>query len=86
MAKDWGNKGFSKMLIQYLEKSARLKGYQQIEIRAGLYADYGIAQKFYFQLGYAPDGYGITYNYQPAVSGASYPLDDELILWMIKNL
>jgi GrpB-like predicted nucleotidyltransferase (UPF0157 family)/GNAT superfamily N-acetyltransferase len=86
ITKDFRNKGFGKLLIQHLEKSARIKGHQQIGIGVGLYADYGIAQKLYFQLGYAPDGYGVTYNYQPTVPGETYPLDDELILWMTKNL
>lgn len=86
IAKDWRNKGLGKTLIQYLEQAARIKGYQQIGIGVGLYADYGAAQKLYFQLGYAPDGHGITYNFQPTVPGESYPLDDELVLWMTKKL
>lgn len=86
IAQDWRNKGFGKMLIQYLEHSARVEGYLQIGIGVGLYADYGPAQQLYSRLGYIADGYGVTYNYQPTAPGESYPLDDELILWMTKNL
>ena len=84
IAKEWRNQGFGKMFIQYLEQSACLEGYQQIGV--GLYADYGAAQKLYFRLGYIPDGYGVRYNYQPTIPGEIYPLDDELVLWMIKKI
>lgn len=86
VAQDWRNKGFGKMLIQQIEQFARNKGYPQIGIGVGLYADYGAAQKLYYKLGYAPDGCGVTYNYLETSPGQSYPLDDELILWMIKSL
>jgi hypothetical protein len=31
-------------------------------------------------------GYGITYKGQSTVPGHSYPLDDDLILWLMKTL
>jgi GrpB-like predicted nucleotidyltransferase (UPF0157 family)/GNAT superfamily N-acetyltransferase len=86
IAQNWRNKGFGKRLIQHLEHSARAEGYQKMGIGVGLYADYGPAQQLYCRLGYSPDGYGVTYNYQPTVPGESYSLDDELLLWMTKNL
>ncbi len=52
----------------------------------GLYRDYGPAQQLYFQLGYLPEGNGITYKGQPTTPGQSYPLDDHLILWLVKVL
>lgn len=82
----WRNKGFGKMLIRYIEGSARKMGFEQIGIGVGLYADYGPAQKLYFHLRYSPDGCGITYKYQTTIPGESYPLDDELILWLKKGL
>ena len=78
--------GVGSRLIGWLEELARRKGYKQIGIGVGLYSDYGPAQKLYFHLGYSPDGHGITYHYQPTVPGESYPLDDELILWLKKDL
>src|SRR5580700_10370596 len=62
------------------------ESYDQIEIGVGLYRDYGPAQKLYFQLGYAPDGNGITYRGQPTIPGQTYTLDDDLILWLVKIL
>ena len=77
----WGTK-----LITYLEDLAHKEGYKQVGIGVGLYADYGPAQKLYFHLGYSPDGHGITYKCQPTKPGEKYPLDDELILWLVKSL
>ncbi len=79
-------KGLGSQLIAWLENIAKEKGYKEVGIGVGLYADYGSAQKLYFKLGYSPDGKGITYKYQPTIPGVSYPLDDELILWLKKSL
>jgi chloramphenicol 3-O phosphotransferase len=78
--------GLATRLIQWMEELAVKEGYQQIGIGVGLYADYGPAQKLYYHLGFVPDGHGITYSGQPTIPGQSYPLDDELVLWLIKKL
>lgn len=79
-------KGFGTCLIDHLEKLAQNEQYAQIGIGVGLYRDYGAAQKLYFQLGYKPDGQGITYKGKMGIPGESYPLDDDLILWLVKSL
>lgn len=79
-------KGLGKALVRWLEDLAIQEGYDQIGIGVGLYRDYGPAQKLYFQLGYTPDGNGITYKGQPVVPGQVYPVDDDLILWLMKTL
>lgn len=78
--------GLGKALIKWLEDLASQEGYDQIGIGVGLYRDYGPAQKLYFQLGYTPDGNGITYKGRPTTPGHTYPLDDDLILWLVKSL
>ena len=78
-------KGLATLLIHYLETIAANEGYHQIGLGVGLYSDYGSAQKLYTRLGYIPDGCGISYNCQATVPGKSYQLDDELLLWMIKE-
>jgi GNAT superfamily N-acetyltransferase len=83
---DYRRLGVGKKLIAYLEEMARKEGYKQIGIGVGLYQDYGPAQKLYFQLGYVPDGNGVTYKCQPVKPGEKYPVDDDLILWMVKPL
>lgn len=55
-------------------------------IGVGLLKDYGSAQKLYIKLGYCPDGLGITYKYQPIIHGASVTADDDLVLWLTKQL
>jgi chloramphenicol 3-O phosphotransferase len=78
--------GLGKALIKWIEHLASQEGYDQIGIGVGLYQDYGPAQKLYFQLGYLPDGNGITYKGQSTIPGQTYPLDDDLILWLEKPL
>jgi GNAT superfamily N-acetyltransferase len=78
--------GCGTALIQWLEAHAKKLGYNEIGIGVGLYADYGNAQKLYVKLGYTPDGNGVTYQCKKTVPGNSYPLDDDLILWLKKPL
>lgn len=78
--------GLGSKLIQWIEDLAKQEGYTQIGIGVGLYKDYGPAQRLYFQLGYIPEGNGITYKGQPTIPGQTYPLDDDLILWLTKAL
>lgn len=79
-------KGLGTALIKWLENLASQEGYNEIGIGVGLYGDYGPAQQLYFQLGYIPDGHGITYKGQPTVAGQTYSLDDDLLLWLSKAL
>lgn len=78
--------GFGKRLIQHLEGISRQKNHKQIGIGVGLYKDYGSAQKLYVQMGYVPDKNGVTYKCQPVVPGDSYPVDDDLVIWLKKDL
>jgi GNAT superfamily N-acetyltransferase len=87
----WIDEGFRRhglgtALIEWLENLARKEGFSRIGIGVGLYSDYGPAQRLYFKLGYIPDGNGITYKGEVTVPGKDYPLDDDLILWLVKNL
>jgi GNAT superfamily N-acetyltransferase len=80
------HKGFGSMLIRHLEQLAKKNECQKIGIGVGLYKDYGRAQKLYFQMGYCPDGEGISYQFASVVPGEKYPADDDLILWLLKQL
>ena len=79
-------KGIATSLIAHLEQLAKQEGYTAIGIGVGLYRDYGAAQRLYFQLGYKPDGEGITYKHTAVVPGEKYSVDDDLILWLTKGL
>ena len=83
---EYRGNGFGKKLIQYLETLALQENYKQIGLGVGLYQDYGAAQKLYVQLGYIPDGSGVTYKCQPVIPGDSYPIDDDLVIWLQKKL
>lgn len=79
-------RGVGTMLIRAFEDLARASGRTTIGLGVGLYADYGPAQRLYAGLGYRPDGNGITWREQPVVPGDSVPVDDDLVLWLIKRL
>lgn len=78
--------GLGKRLIRFLERKALKEGFSVIGIGVGLYTDYGLAQKLYFNLGYMPDGNGISYKGITATAGQTYSLDDELLLFLTKKL
>ena len=65
--------GLGTKLVAYLEDLARKEGYKQIGIGVGLYEDYGPAQKLYFELGYVPDGHGITHKCKRVVPEGVIP-------------
>ena len=52
----------------------------------GLYADYGAAQRLYIKRGYVPDGRGLHYGAHPVVAGETYRVDDDLVLYLVKQL
>lgn len=78
--------GIGKRLIHYLEELAQQENHKQIGIGVGLYKDYGRAQRLYVHLGYVPDGFGVTYKYKIVIPGDPYPIDDDLVIWLRKDL
>ena len=83
------NKGIASMLLDIAEKEAA-RQCDIIGLGVGLYGGtdggYGAAQTLYVNRGYIPDGKGVTYNYQLAIPGNNYSLDDDLVLWFTKKL
>lgn len=86
ISEEYRGHGFGKQLICHLEKLSQKENYPSVGLGVGLYKDYGRAQRLYIQLGYVPDGEGATYQYQPIVPGNSYPVDDDLVIWLKKDL
>jgi GNAT superfamily N-acetyltransferase len=78
--------GLGARLITHIEKLAKAECYHEIGLGVGLFREYGPAQRLYFQLGYKPDGEGITYKHVTAIPWEKYSLDDDLILWLTKPL
>jgi GNAT superfamily N-acetyltransferase len=78
--------GIATHIIEHFEGLARVAGRRTIGLGVGLYGDYGVAQRLYSRLGYRPDGNGITYAGQPVTAGSRVLVDDDLLLWLTKDL
>jgi GNAT superfamily N-acetyltransferase len=79
-------KGIATLILNDFEKRVAKTTHSKVGIGFGLYKDYGAAQSLYIKRGYLPNKEGVTYNYQNVVPGRSYPIDDDLVLWFVKNL
>lgn len=77
--------GIATSILDKLE-SLVAKNHETVGIGFGLYKDYGAAQSLYIKRGYLPNKEGITYNYKNVVPGESYLVDDDLVLWFVKEL
>lgn len=81
-------RGVGSYLLALAEKEAFSKS-PWVGLGVGLYAGidggYGAAQRLYIKREYVPDGLGVTYSYKPVVPGKSYPIDDDLVLWLLKD-
>jgi GNAT superfamily N-acetyltransferase len=55
-------------------------------IGVGMTPDYGAAQKLYALRGYIPDGNGLYYLGRPVVHGQAIKADDNLVLYLTKEL
>lgn len=78
--------GIGEALIVACEQRARERGCTQMGIAVGLHAGFGAAQRIYVRLGYVPDGGGVTYDREPVCTGEMRPVDDELMLMLIREL
>lgn len=58
----------------------------RIGLGVGLYKDYGNAQMMYAKRGYRMDGRGMVYKNQQVISGQSVMVDDDLLIYLIKEL
>ena len=57
-----------------------------VTLGVGLHSGYGRAQKLYARRGYVPDGSGVWYRDAVAAQYAPVCNDDDLILYLYKNL
>jgi GNAT superfamily N-acetyltransferase len=55
-------------------------------IGVGLHSDYGAAQRLYVLRGYVPDARGMTSHGNRVGFGDVVSVDDDLVLWLIKDL
>jgi ribosomal protein S18 acetylase RimI-like enzyme len=55
-------------------------------IGVGLHSDYGAAQRLYVLRGYLPDARGVTSDERRVCYGDVVSVDDDLVLWLTRNL
>lgn len=79
-------KGIGGKLLSACEKYAKEHGYHKIGLGVGLYRDYGSAQRLYTRNGYGLDGNGLMYLNKPVEPGRTVTVDDELLLYLYKQL
>jgi GNAT superfamily N-acetyltransferase len=79
-------RGIARAIVEGCEARARAKGCELMGIAVGLTKDYGPAQIMYIKMGYVPDGNGATYDRQGVNANATYTLDDDFALMLVKPL
>lgn len=77
--------GVAKKLMDEAEAYAAQR-YTHIGLGVGLYKDFGPAQRLYMKYGYVPDGNGLMYNNEPVIPGSSVRVDNDLLIYLYKQL
>ncbi len=83
--RDYRRQGVGSALLDEAERLISQRS-DRAGIGFGLYADYGAAQRLYIKRGYIPDGRGAHYGTSPVFPGETYPIDDGLVLYLVKRL
>ncbi|MFX0201750.1 MAG: GNAT family N-acetyltransferase [Candidatus Hodarchaeota archaeon] len=82
---EYRRKGIATRLVGEAENIIRNRS-KIAGIGFGMYVDYGPAQRMYVLRGYVPDGKGLIYKDDYVKPGEVVPVDDDLILFLIKKL
>jgi GNAT superfamily N-acetyltransferase len=86
VAGPYRRRGVATLLMDAAEQLARDRGIATLGITVGLSDEYGPAQRLYGQRGYIPDGRGACQSQQPLRKGMRVTVDDDLIIWLTKDL
>ena len=79
------NKGAGNQLLEEAEKRVKFVS-SKVTLGVGLHSGYGPAQRLYIKRGYIPDGTGVWYRNKLLEMGASCQNDDDLVLYLSKDL
>ena len=79
------NQGIGNLLIEEAEKRVKLFS-DKVTLGVGLHSGYGAAQRLYIKRGYIPDGSGVWYRNQPLEMNATIQNNDDLVLYLSKEL
>ena len=82
---DVHNKGIGTKILDAVEKEAS-KISKQVYLAVGVHSGYGAAQRLYVKRGYIFDGSGVWYQGKQLEQYAPCVNDDDLVLFMIKDL
>ncbi|WP_246054229.1 GNAT family N-acetyltransferase [Paenibacillus anaericanus] len=82
---EFRRKGIASKLFDEIESIAATTS-KYIGLGVGLYKDYGNAQMMYGNRGYVMDGKGMTYSNIQVQPGHSVMVDDELLIYLVKEL
>lgn len=74
----------NKILDEAEKKASELS--DKVQLGVGLHYGYGSAQRVYIKRGYIPDGTGVWYNDLKLEQYANCKNDDDLVLFLIKDL
>ena len=83
--KPFQNQGIGNLLMEEAEKRVKLVS-DKVTLGVGLHSGYGPAQRLYIRRGYIPDGTGVWYRNKPLEMGASCQNDNDLVLYLSKDL
>ena len=79
------NQGIGNQLLEEAEKRVKFVS-SKVTLGVGLHLGYGPAQRLYIRRSYIPDGTGVWYRNKPLEMGASCQNDDDLVLYLSKDL
>lgn len=79
------NKGIGNKLLDVVEQEAAKRA-DMVYLAVGVHSGYGAAQRIYVKRGYIPDGSGVWYQGKNLEQYAPCCNDDDLLLFMSKNL
>ena len=79
------NQEIGSQLLEEAEKRVKFVS-NKVTLGVGLHLGYGPAQRLYIRRGYIPDGSGVWYRNQPLEMGASCQNDNDLVLYLSKDL
>ena len=79
------NQGIGNQLLEKAEKRVKFVS-SKVTLGVGLHLGYGPAQRLYIRRSYIPDGTCVWYRNKPLEMGASCQNDDDLVLYLSKDL
>jgi GNAT superfamily N-acetyltransferase len=78
-------RGVASALMDTAEPAVEVRS-DTVGLGVGLYADYAAAHLMYLRRGYLPDGRGLAYRGGVVAPGTTVPVDDDLVLMMVRHL